>query len=161
MASYNKVTLIGRLTKDPEMRYTQAGKPVVSFRLAVDRFRGGGQQPGQKEADFFSVTAWDKLAETCSRYLVKGKLVLIEGRLQNRSYTGNDGQERTVTEIVASDMQMLDSGRGRTESGGEVPHPAEGATMAAAAPRPAPAPAPVANGGSSHLDDVGMDDIPF
>jgi len=163
MSSFNKVILIGRLTRDPEMRYTQAGKPVATFGLAVDRPSFGGQ-PGQqkeKEADFFNIVVWDKLAETCSRYLGKGRMVCIEGRLQNRSYTGNDGTEKKSTEIVASDMRMLDSGRNRTESGGDnaPPHPAEAVGVAAAAPpreaRPAPAPS------STVMDDVGMDDIPF
>jgi single-strand DNA-binding protein len=102
----NKVTLTGRLTRDPEIRYTQAGKAVASFTLAVDRFRSQAQ--AEKTADFIPIVAWDKLAELCGNYLTKGQKVLVEGRLQIRSYETNDGQKRWVTEVIITDMEFLE-----------------------------------------------------
>jgi single-strand DNA-binding protein len=100
----NKVILVGRLAQDPEVRYTQSGKAVASFTIAVNRFSGGGQ----KEADFIPVVAWEKLAETCGNNLTKGQRVLVEGRLQIRSYETNDGQKRRVAEVVAQNIEFLE-----------------------------------------------------
>ncbi|MDR3589238.1 MAG: single-stranded DNA-binding protein [Negativicutes bacterium] len=100
----NKVILVGRLTQDPEVRYTQSGKAVASFTIAVNRFSG----QGQREADFIPVVAWEKLAETCGNNLTKGQRVLIEGRLQIRSYEANDGQKRRVAEVIAQNMEFLE-----------------------------------------------------
>lgn len=100
----NKVILVGRLAQDPEVRYTQSGKAVASFSLAVNRFSG----QGQKEADFIPIVAWEKLAETCGNNLTKGQRVLIEGRLQIRSYEANDGQKRRVAEVIAQNMEFLE-----------------------------------------------------
>jgi len=100
----NKVILVGRLTQDPEVRYTQNGKAVASFTIAVNRFSG----QGQKEADFIPVVAWEKLAETCGNNLTKGQRVLIEGRLQIRAYEANDGQKRRVAEVIAQGMEFLE-----------------------------------------------------
>jgi single-strand DNA-binding protein len=103
----NKVILIGRLTRDPEMRFTPAnGVPVTTFTLAVDRpFLN---QKGEREADFIRIVTWRKLAETCGNYLKKGMLTAISGRLQIRSYEGQDGQRRYITEVVADEMQFLE-----------------------------------------------------
>ena len=98
----NKVFLLGRLVRDPEIRTTQSGKMVTSFTLAVDRFAGG------KETDFIPVVTWEKLAENCGNSLTKGQRALVEGRLQIRSYDGKDGQKRWVTEIVAQSVEFLD-----------------------------------------------------
>ncbi|MDR7868964.1 MAG: single-stranded DNA-binding protein [Sporomusaceae bacterium] len=100
----NKVILVGRLAQDPEVRYTQSGKAVASFTIAVNRFSGGGQ----KEADFIPIVAWEKLAETCGNNLTKGQRVLVEGRLQIRSYETNDGQKRRVAEVVAQNIEFLE-----------------------------------------------------
>ena len=100
----NKVILLGRLTRDPEVRYTQSGKAVASFSIAVNRFAGG-----QEQADFIPIVAWEKLAETCGNNLTKGRRVLVEGRLSVRSYEANDGQKRRVTEVVAQNVEYLDS----------------------------------------------------
>lgn len=100
----NKVILVGRLAQDPEVRYTQNGKAVASFNLAVNRFSG----QGQNQADFIPIVAWEKLAETCGNNLTKGQRVLIEGRLQIRSYEANDGQKRRVAEVVAQNMEFLE-----------------------------------------------------
>ncbi|MBP2651573.1 MAG: ssbA [Firmicutes bacterium] len=100
----NKVILVGRLAQDPEVRYTQSGKAVASFNIAVNRFSG----QGQKEADFIPIVAWEKLAEICGNNLTKGQRVLIEGRLQIRSYEANDGQKRRVAEVIAQNMEFLE-----------------------------------------------------
>ena len=104
---YNKVFLIGNLTRDPELRYTPSGIPVVRFTLAVNRPKAKGAADNQ--ADFINIVAWRKLAEICGNYLVKGKLVFVEGRIQTRSWEDKDGVKRFTTEIVANDMKMLDS----------------------------------------------------
>lgn len=112
---YNRVILIGRLTRDPELRYVPSGAPVASFTLAVDRpFR---DQQGNRETDFIDVVAWRKLAEQVSQYVTKGRLVAVEGRLQIRSYETQDGQKRKVAEVVADGIRFLDRARtGGTES---------------------------------------------
>lgn len=102
----NKVILGGRLTKDPDVRYTQSGKCVTSFTLAVDRPYSGTN--GEKTADFIPCVAWEKKAEICGEYLNKGNKVLVEGRLQIRSYDGNDGQKRWVTEVIVIDVEFLE-----------------------------------------------------
>ena len=102
---YNRVILIGRLTRDPELRYTANGSAVASFALAVDRnFKNAN---GERETDFINIVAWRNLGERCSEYLSKGKLAAVEGRLQIRSYEGQDGIKRTVAEVVADDVRFL------------------------------------------------------
>lgn len=105
----NKVMIIGNLGKDPEMKYTQEGKPIASFSVAVSRTRKSQDGQNIDETEWFRVVAWERLAETCNEYLRKGSKVYIEGRLQTRKYTAQDGQERQMVEVVATDMQMLDS----------------------------------------------------
>lgn len=109
----NRIVLIGRLTKDPELRYTPNGKAVASFTLAVDRaFRN---QQGEKEADFINIVVWGAQAENCANFLSKGKLAAVDGRLQIRSFDGNDGQRRWITEVVADTVRFLspkESGQG-------------------------------------------------
>lgn len=103
----NKVLLIGRLTKDPELRYTQSGTAVASFTLAVNRRFSG--QNGEREADFINCVAWQKSAEFVANYFRKGQQMALEGRLQVRSYDGNDGQRRWVTEVVAEQIEFVGS----------------------------------------------------
>lgn len=106
--SINSVVLIGRLTRDPEIRTTQTGKEVANFSIAVDRrFKG---QDGV-EVDFFSVSCWGASASFVSQYLGKGRLVAVEGRLQSRKYTTQDGSNREVVEVVAENVQGLDRPR--------------------------------------------------
>jgi len=102
----NKVILIGRLTKDPELRYTPSGAPVASFTLAVDR--NFTTRQGEREADFIPIVVWQKLAETCANHLGKGRLVAVDGRLQVRTYDDNQGNRRWVTEVVANEVRFLD-----------------------------------------------------
>jgi single-strand DNA-binding protein len=134
----NKVQIIGNLGRDPELRYTPAGKAVANFTVAVNRVTGTGEQR-QEETEWFRVVAWERLAETCQQYLEKGARVYLEGRLQSRKYTDKDGVERTSVEIVANEMLMLD---GRAAAG-EAP-------VAAGAGR----------SGVAAADDAG-DDLPF
>lgn len=105
----NKAILIGRLTADPELRYTQSGTAVANFRIAVDR--PYTNQTGERETDFIPIVVWDKLAENCANFLAKGRLVAIDGRIQVRSYDAQDGTRRWVTEVVANDVRFLDRGR--------------------------------------------------
>ncbi|CAM4376980.1 single-strand DNA-binding protein [Paenibacillus endophyticus] len=116
----NRVILIGRLTRDPELRYTPAGVAVTQFTLAVDRpFTSGGQ--GEREADFIPVVTWRQLAETCANYLRKGRLTAVEGRIQVRNYENNEGKRVYVTEVIADNVRFLESnkeGGGSREEGG-------------------------------------------
>jgi single-strand DNA-binding protein len=103
----NKVVLIGRMVRDPEMKFIQnSDKAVTNFTLAVDRkFKN---KDGQKEADFINCVAYGKTAEVISNYLAKGRMVAVSGRIQTRTYEGNDGQKRYVTEAVIDDVQFLE-----------------------------------------------------
>lgn len=100
----NRVFLIGRLTRDPELRYTPNGAAVATFTVAVDR------KFNRNEADFIPIVVWNKTAENCANYLGKGRLVAVEGRLQIRSYETQEGQKRWVTEVVADEVKFLDKG---------------------------------------------------
>jgi single-strand DNA-binding protein len=112
----NKVMIIGRLGADPEMRYTPSGSPVTTLRVASGRqWRDGGGEP-REETEWFSVVAWNKLAEICNQYLAKGSRVYIEGRLQTRSWDDpQSGQTRYKTEVIASDMIILDGRSARDD----------------------------------------------
>lgn len=110
----NHIVLIGRLTRDPELRYTPNGVAVANFDLAVDR--PTTNQQGERQTDFIRIVAWQKQAELCANYLKKGRLVGVEGRLQIRSYETQDGQKRRVAEVVANFVQFLDRNREETQS---------------------------------------------
>ena len=111
----NKVVLIGRLTRDPELRTTPSGVSAVNFSIAVNRnFKN---KEGVIEADFFNVTAWRKLAENISKFCVKGTQVCVEGRLQNRSYDAQDGTKRYVTDVIADNVEFLQ--RANSNSGND------------------------------------------
>lgn len=103
----NHITLIGRLAKDPELRYTPGGSAVCNFSLAVPR--PFTNQAGEKEADFINITVWNKQGESAAKYLSKGRQVAIEGRVQNRSYEDKNGQKRWVTEVIAERVEFLGS----------------------------------------------------
>jgi single-strand DNA-binding protein len=110
--SYNRVILVGNLTRDPEIRYTQSGKAVTKFTLAVNNPRN------KEETTFVDIVAWDRLGETCNTYLKKGSNTLVEGRLVIRSYDDKDGNKRKATEVVIDNMQMLGSRPGGADGGG-------------------------------------------
>lgn len=114
--SLNKVMLIGNVGRDPEMRYTQSGEPITTFSLATNRRTRGPDGQAHDDTEWHNIVAWGKLAEQCNEYLTKGRKVYIEGRIQNRSWDGQDGQKRFRTEIVANTMQMLDQ-RPRDDGG--------------------------------------------
>lgn len=106
--SLNRVQLIGNLTRDPELRYTPSGNAVVSFSLATNRSWTTETGEKKEEADFHRIIAWNKLAELCSQFLTKGRKVYVEGRLSTRSWQGQDGAQRSTTEVIIDDMILLD-----------------------------------------------------
>ena len=111
----NKVVLIGRLTRDPELRYTSSNIPSATFSLAVNRpFQS---QNGTREADFINIVMWRKTAETAKKYLAKGSLIAVEGRIQTRNYDGADGKKVYVTEVVADTFEFLESKGQRANTG--------------------------------------------
>ncbi|MBI2008762.1 single-stranded DNA-binding protein [Candidatus Amesbacteria bacterium] len=112
--SLNKVLLIGNLTRDPEMRYTPQGTAVCTFGMATNRSWVTDSGEKREETEWHRIVAWNKLAELCSQLLHKGRRIYVEGRLQTRQWTGQDGQQRTATEIVIEDMILLDSRPGQT-----------------------------------------------
>ncbi len=107
--SLNKVTLIGNLTRDPELRYTPNGTAVATFTVATNREWTLESGEKREEAEFTRIVSWNKLAELCNQLLSKGRKVYVEGRLQTRTWTGQDGNQRTTTEVVIHDMIVLDS----------------------------------------------------
>jgi len=119
--SLNKAQLIGNLTRDPELRYTPQGTAVCTFGLATNRQWITDTGEKREEADFHRVVAWNKLAELCAQLLTKGRKVYIEGRLQTRNWTAQDGSQRQTTEIVCNDMILLDSRRSFTGEEGTAP----------------------------------------
>lgn len=104
----NKAILIGRLTRDPELRYTSSNRAVCQFTVAIDR-PFTNQSSGQREADFINVVAWDKTGENVGKYMTKGRLIAVEGRIQTRNYENNEGRKVYVTEVIASNVQFLES----------------------------------------------------
>ncbi|RMF46937.1 MAG: single-stranded DNA-binding protein [Anaerolineae bacterium] len=125
--SLNKVLLIGRLGRDPEMRYTPSGRPVTTFSMATTRTWTNHEGERRTETEWFNIVAWGNLAEICKQYLHKGQQVYIEGRLQTRQWEDNEGKKRTSTEIVAQEMIMLGNGRDSRHKNGNDPEtqPAE------------------------------------
>lgn len=108
MAGLNKVMIIGNLGQDPEMRYTANGNAVTTFSVACNRSFGSAEGERREETEWFNVVTWNKLAETCSQYLQKGRRAYVEGRLQTRSWEGQDGQKKYRTEVIASTVLFLD-----------------------------------------------------
>ncbi|GIV06395.1 MAG: hypothetical protein KatS3mg016_1970 [Fimbriimonadales bacterium] len=170
---YNRIILVGRLTRDPELRTTPDGISVVRFRLAVDR---GGRAGEERQTDFFDVVAFRQLADTVANYMSKGRLVLVEGKMQSRTYTDREGHQRTAFEVVADTVRFLERPRDTEAPQGE--HAEEAATTApAAAPRtvqrdappatsaPAPEPEPESSDDYSDIDlatdDYDIEDDPF
>ena len=140
----NKVTIIGNLTRDPELRSTRDGISVCSFTVAVNR-RVRNAEAGQPEADFFRVTAWRQLGEICAKYLAKGRKVSVTGSVSASAYTAQDGTARASLEVTADDVEFL-TPRGEV---GDAPAPA---------PRMQAAPAAPQSNGFEQVDD---DELPF
>ena len=128
----NKAMLIGNLTRNPEVRTTPTGQTVCSFGLATNRRYNDAQGNKQEQVEYHNVVAWGKLAEICGQYLVKGKKVYVEGRLQTRKWNAQDGTEKQRTEIVMDTMQMLDRAGGSSSQSTRTAEPA----FAAASPEP-------------------------
>ena len=149
----NKIILMGRLVKDPELRRTQSGTAVTSFRIAVDRdFKS---QDGSKQADFFDVVAWRGTAEFVSKYFTKGRMAIVEGRLQTRDWTDREGGKRVATEIVADNIYFGDSKRDGAGDYASAPAPSYSAPAAGSYGSPA--------GGHSDFAEIGEEDgeLPF
>ena len=120
----NRIVLMGRLTKNPELRHTQSGTPVASFSLAVDRdFKD--KQTGEKATDFIDIVAWRQTAEFVSRFFTKGRMAVVEGRLQLRDWTDRDGNKRRTAEVLAEHVYFGDSKRDAESGGAYTPPPAE------------------------------------
>ncbi len=144
MVSFNRVVLAGNLTRDPELRFTNNGIPVCQFGIAVNRVRSKSE-----EVDFFDITAWRELGETIANYKKKGEPILVEGKLQYRTWEAQDGSKRSKVDVVADNVQFL--GRGGGEGG-------EGSASSGGGQR--------SRAGARSQDDVGLneedfDDIPF
>ena len=167
----NKIFLQGRLVADPELRHTQNGVAVASFRLAVDRdFKD--RETGERKADFINVVAWRQTGEFVSRFLTKGRLAVVEGKLQTRDYTDRDGNRRVAAEVVANNIYFGDSRRdsqpaggapyGAPQGGGYDPYGAAPAAPSSYAP-PANFGAPSAGAPSSGFAELSDDDgeLPF
>ena len=120
----NKAILIGRLTRDPELRYTSSNRAVCQFSIAIDR-PFTNQSTGQREADFINIVAWDKTAENIGKFMTKGRLIAVEGRIQTRNYDNNEGKKVYVTEVIASNVQFLESKNASTNGNGfnSMPEP--------------------------------------
>lgn len=118
----NHITIMGRLTRDPELKTTNSGIPVVSFSIAVDR-DFADKESGERGVDFIDVTAWRNTAEFVSRYFTKGRMAVVSGRLQTRNWTDKDGNKRKAVEIVADNVYFGDSKRNDSETVGEIARP--------------------------------------
>ena len=116
-SSLNKVLLIGRLGKDPEVRYTPEGSPVASFSLATSENWTDKNGTRQERTEWHNIVVWNKLADICKQFLSKGRQVYVEGRIQTREYTDREGVKRRITEIIASQMVMLGSRPQGAEAG--------------------------------------------
>lgn len=172
--SLNKVELIGNLTRDPELRYTPQGTAVCTFGLATNRSWVTDSGEKKEEADFHRLVAWNKLAELCSQLLTKGRKIYVEGRLSTRSWAGQDGVQRSITEIVINDMIILDNKREQDSKetvADEVPgfEGSEAGDASAEEPKSSVASkkkdvssdAPKPKKAKEASEDINPDDIPF
>ena len=114
----NKILIIGNLGSDPEMRYTPNGNPVTSFTVATNRRYRASDGENREETEWFRISAWNRLAETCNQYLQRGSKVYVEGRLSSRTYVGNDGETRVSLDVNASEVRFIDSRGANPDSTG-------------------------------------------
>ncbi len=150
---YNKIVLVGRLTRDPELRTTPDGLSVVRFALAVDRL---GRPGAERVTDFFDIVAFGQLGENVANYTEKGRLVLVEGRLQSRTYTDREGNQRKAFEIVANEVRFLERRREATEEAPVDEPPAPRVVSATSAPSSRPSAPPPAE---PDYDDIELDNF--
>ena len=125
MAGLNKIMIIGNVGTDPEMRYTPNGNPVTSFRMATSRAYTTADGERHEDTEWFTIVAWNKLAEQCNQYLNKGRRAYVEGRLHSDTWEGQDGQTRFKNEIVANQVVFLDTAQGGQPSDTEAAAPVE------------------------------------
>lgn len=158
--NFNKAIVLGNLTRDPETRTLPSGQSVVNFSVATNRVYTDKSGAKQQTAEFHNVVAFGKLADICSRYLTKGKIVLVEGRIQTRSWQAQDGSKRYRTEIVMENMQM-----GPRGSGGGSGSDSGDKTTSASQPAPASEEIPIIDADEDFSTEEGgkvnVDDIPF
>lgn len=159
--SLNRVQLIGNLTRDPELRYTPQGTAVCTFGVATNR--GWTTESGEKkdEVEFHRVVAWNKLAELCSQFLTKGRKVFVEGRLATRAWTAQDGTQKSATEIVISDMILLDNKRTGDEANAEHPEGPEDEAQVEETKKEKPVKKGKAPKEEPAEEEIAPDDIPF
>jgi len=153
MYSLNRATIIGNLTRDPEMRQTPSGQAVCNFGVATNRSWKGSDGQKQEASEFHNIVAWGKLAEICNQYLAKGRKVYIEGRLQTRDWEGQDSVRRYRTEIVAENMIILDKKPGGSSQAAPFGNQGGGFTPPEPPTKDDPAVAPD--------DEIRVEDIPF
>ena len=156
--SLNRVQLIGNLTRDPELRYTPQGTGVCTFGLATNRSWTTDSGEKKEDAEYHKIVAWNKLGELCSQLLTKGRKVYVEGRLSTRSWTGQDGSQKTTTEIVIDDMIILDSRKEGAAPAADVDMSYGEEEEADAAPKAKKA---AKKEEKVESEDVNPDDIPF
>jgi len=169
--SLNRVQLIGNLTRDPELRYTPNGNAVCTFGLATNRTWTTDSGEKREEVDFHRIVAWNKLAELCSQFLTKGRKVYVEGRLSTRNWTGQDGAQKSTTEVVIDDMILLDNkqsgGAQQSSKSEEFSEPEMPEESHAKAKRPAQKDSPANEEQEDKKEEAGSDeevapdDIPF
>lgn len=147
--NFNKAIIIGRVTKDPEIRTTPGGQSVASLSVATNRVWNSNSGERQEKTEFHNIVAWGKLAEICGQYLTKGQEVMFEGRLETRTWDGQDGQKRSRTEIIAENMQMGAKSKGG--SGFERSENSAPRSFDAGQSKPA----------DSNEEEIRIEDIPF
>lgn len=155
MYSLNRATVLGNCTRDPEVRQTPSGQSVCSFGIATNRSWTDAAGAKQEATDFHNVVAWGKLAEICGQYLAKGRKAYVEGRLQTRSWEGQDGQKRSTTEIVADNVILLDRAGGSASQASAAAAPGGSPFAAPPVVKPKDDPAPNPD------DEIKIEDIPF
>lgn len=157
----NKVLLVGRLTRDPEIRNTTSGQTVASLSIATNRFWKDKNGQKQDKTEFHNVVLWGRLAEIAGQYLTKGQEAYIEGRMETRKYTGKDGIERRTTEVVAENMQLGSRAAGSAPRTGSYQSPSSPANpMAPREEKPAEEEIPTINL-DEEQDEVKIEDVPF
>lgn len=148
--NFNKAIIIGRVTKDPEIRTTPNGQSVASMSIATNRVWNSNSGEKQEKTEFHNIVAWGKLAEICGQYLTKGQEVMFEGRLETRVWEGQDGQKRSRTEIIAENMQMGAKSKGGQDFSSEKNSFSKPANNNSSQPAP-----------SNDEEEIKIEDIPF
>ena len=160
--NFNKAIIVGRVTRDPEIRTTPSGQNVASIGVATNRVWNTNSGERQEKTEFHNIVAWGKLAEICGQYLTKGQLVLFEGRMETKTWEGQDGAKKSRTEIVAENMQMGPRARSQEGGGGSYQSPVEKrAESVPQAEAPKQQNASQEKSGNSGEEEIKIEDIPF